>query len=123
VFFGNIADILGTAQSGDARILAFSTPTRLPQFPDVPTVAETTPGFIFTQWTAAFAPVGTPRPIIDRLAAAIREAHRDPEVVKLFGDLNVEPISSTPEELTAALQRDLPIYRSAVEAAGLMRTD
>jgi len=41
----------------------------------------------------------------------------------LFGDLNVESISSTPEDLAAALQRDLPIYRGAVEAAGLMRKE
>jgi tripartite-type tricarboxylate transporter receptor subunit TctC len=123
LFFGNVADILGTAQAGNARILAFSTAARLPQYPDIPTVAETVPGFVFTAWTAAFAPVGTPRPIIDRLAAAIKEVQRDPEVVKRFSDLSVESISSSPEELAVALQRDLPIYRSAVEAAGLMRKE
>jgi tripartite-type tricarboxylate transporter receptor subunit TctC len=120
VFFGNIADILGTAQAGKARILAFSTAKRLAQFPDIPTVAETTPRFTFTSWMGYFAPRDTPRPIVDRLAKAIAQVSRDPDVVKLFGDLSVDSIGSTPEELAAALQRDLPIYRMAVEAAGLM---
>jgi tripartite-type tricarboxylate transporter receptor subunit TctC len=68
-----------------------------------------------------FAPAGTPRPIVERLAKTIKEVSHDPEVVKLLGDLSVETIGSTPEELAAAIQRDLPIYRSAVEAAGLMQ--
>lgn len=119
VFFGNVADILGTAQGGGARILAFSTAKRLPQYPDTPTVAETTPDFVFTSWMGYFAPAGTPRPIVDRLAKAIKEVSRDPEVVKLLGDLSVESVGSTPEELATAIQRDLPIYRAAVEAAGL----
>jgi tripartite-type tricarboxylate transporter receptor subunit TctC len=120
VFFGNIADIIGTAQGGKARILAFSTAKRVPQYPDIPTMAETTPDFTFTSWMGYFAPAGTPRPIVDQLANAMRRVSRDPEVVKLFGDLSVDSVGSTPEELAAALQASLPVYRSAVEAAGLM---
>ena len=46
---------------------------------------------------------------------------RDHEVVKLMSDLGVDAVATTPEELAAAIQADLPIYRAAVEAAGLMR--
>jgi tripartite-type tricarboxylate transporter receptor subunit TctC len=123
VFFGNIADIIGTAQGGKARILAFSTAKRLPQYPDIPTVAETVPGFVFTGWMGYFAPAGTPRPIVDRVAKALQEVGRDPQVIKLLGDLSVDSIGSTPDELGAAVQASLPIYRSAVEAAGLMRKE
>ena len=121
VFFGNISDIVGSVQSGNVRLLAFSTAKRLPQFPNIPTVAETVPNFVVTAWNGYFAPAGTPRPIIDRLAKAIAALCRDPEVIKLMADLSVDAIGSTPEELAAAIQADLPVYRAAVEAAGLMR--
>jgi tripartite-type tricarboxylate transporter receptor subunit TctC len=121
LFFGNVSDVVGTATGNNARLLAFSTAKRLPHFPAVPTVAETVPNFVMTGWNGYFAPTGTPRPIVDRLAQALATICRDPEVVKLMTDLSVDPVGSTPEELAAAIAADLPIYRAAVEAAGLMR--
>jgi tripartite-type tricarboxylate transporter receptor subunit TctC len=121
VFFGNVSDIVGSVQGGKARLLAFSTERRLPQFPDIPTVSETVPNFVMTGWNGYFAPAGTPRPIIDRLARAIAVVCRDPEVVKIMSELSVDPVGSTPEAFAAAIQADVPIYRAAVEAAGLMQ--
>jgi len=121
LFFGNVSDIVGSVQGGKARLLAFSTAQRLPQFPDVPTVAETVPNFVMTGWNGYFAPAGTPRAIINRLAQAVAAVCRDPEVVKLMAELSVNAVGSTPDELAAAIAADLPIYRAAVEAAGLMR--
>ena len=69
----------------------------------------------------AFAPADTRRPIIDRLAGAMAAICRDAEVIKLMSDLGVDAVGSTPEELADAIRADLPIYRAAVEAAGLMR--
>jgi tripartite-type tricarboxylate transporter receptor subunit TctC len=121
VFFGNASDILGSVQGGKARLLAFSTAKRLPQFPDIPTVSETVPNFVMTGWNGYFAPAGTPRSIVDRVAQAVAAICRDPEVVKLMADLSVDPVGGTPDELAAAITADLPIYRAAVESAGLMR--
>jgi len=121
LFFGNISDIVGMVGSGKIRLLAVSTAKRLPQFPDIPTVSETVPGFVMTAWNGYFAPAGTPRPIIDRLAQAIATICRDPAVVKVMSDVGVDAVASTPEELAATIRADLPIYRTAVEAAGLMR--
>jgi tripartite-type tricarboxylate transporter receptor subunit TctC len=121
VFFGNVSDILGSVQGDKVRLLAFSTAKRLREFPDIPTVSETVPGFVMTGWNGYFAPAGTPRPIVDRLAQEIAAICRDPEVVKLMAQLSVDAVGSTPQELAAAIQADLPIYRAAVEAAGLMQ--
>ncbi|HEY3658724.1 MAG TPA: tripartite tricarboxylate transporter substrate binding protein [Steroidobacteraceae bacterium] len=121
LFFGNVSDVLGSVQGGKVRLLAFSTEKRLPQFPEIQTVSETVPDFVMTGWNGYFAPAGTPRPIIDRLAQAIAEVCHDPEVVKLMGELSVDAVGSTPQELAAAIAADLPVYRAAVEAAGLMR--
>jgi tripartite-type tricarboxylate transporter receptor subunit TctC len=79
------------------------------------------PNFVMTGWNGYFAPAGTPRSIVDRVAQAVAAICRDPEVVKLMADLSVDPVGSTPDELAAAITADLPIYRAAVESAGLMR--
>ena len=121
VFFGNVSDIVESARSGKVRLLAISSEQRVAQFPDVPTVAETVPGFVMSGWNGYFAPAGTPRSIVDQLSQAIATVCRDPEVVKIMGNTSVDAVGSTPEQLAAAIQQDLPIYRSAVEAAGLRK--
>jgi tripartite-type tricarboxylate transporter receptor subunit TctC len=121
VFFGNVSDIVASARAGEVRLLAISTAQRVPQFPDTPTVSETVPNFVMTGWNGYFVPAGTPRPIIDRLAQAIAAVCRQPEVIKLMADLSVDAVGGTPQELAAAIQTDLPIYRDAVKAAGLER--
>jgi tripartite-type tricarboxylate transporter receptor subunit TctC len=123
LFFGNISDIVGSVQSGDVRLLAVSTAKRLPQFPDVPTVSETVPGFVMTGWNGYFAPAATPRPIVDRLSRAVATICHDPEIVKKMANLSLDAVGGTPEEFAAAIAADLPIYRRAVEAAGLERKD
>jgi tripartite-type tricarboxylate transporter receptor subunit TctC len=121
MFFGNVSDIIGSVGSGKVRLLAVSTAKRLPQFPDVPTVSETVPGFVMTAWNAYFAPAGTPGATIDRISRTLGTICREPEVIKLMSDLGVDAVGSTPEALAGAIRADLPIYRAAVEAAGLMQ--
>jgi tripartite-type tricarboxylate transporter receptor subunit TctC len=74
-----------------------------------------------TAWNGYFAPAGTPRPIVDELANAIATLCHDPKVIKLMSDLGVDAVGGTPEELAAVIRADLPVYRAAVEAAGLLR--
>src|SRR5437588_6396615 len=87
MFFGNISDIIGQVGSGKIRLLAVSTAKRLPQFPDIPTVSETVPGFVMTAWNGYFAPAGTQRPIIYHLDRPLATIFRDPDVFKLIFDL------------------------------------
>jgi tripartite-type tricarboxylate transporter receptor subunit TctC len=121
VFFGNVSDIVESVRGEKVRLLAFSAEQRLAQFPNVPTVSETVPGFVMTGWNGYFAPAGTPRAIIERLSQALAVICRDPEVVRIMSELSIDAIGGTPEHLAAAIQRDLPFYRAAVEAAGLKR--
>lgn len=121
VFFGNVSDIVASVRSGEVRLLAVSTAKRLPEFPNTPTVSETVPDFVMTGWNGYFAPAGTPRPIIDRLAKAVATICHDPDIVQKMANISLDAVGSTPEELAAAIQADLPIYRKAVEAAGLER--
>ena len=121
VFFGNVSDVLELTQSSKARMLALSTEKRSAQFPDIPTVAETVPGFVMTGWIGYFAPAGTPRPVIERLARAIIAICREPERVQVMAKVGIEAVGNAPDEFAAMIEADLPVMRSAVEAAGLLR--
>jgi tripartite-type tricarboxylate transporter receptor subunit TctC len=121
VFFGNVSDVLELVHTGKARILAISTDRRVAQFPDIPTVSETVPGFVMTGWIGYFAPTGTPRPVIERLSKALVAICREPELARTMANAGVEAVGDTPEDFAAAIAADLPIVRAAVEAAGLLR--
>jgi len=121
VFFGNVSDVLELVHSGKARMLAISTEKRVAQFSDVPTVSETVPGFVMTGWIGYFAPAGTPRPIIDKISRALVAICREPDLVSTMEKAGVDAVGDTPDAFAAAIQADLPIVRSAVEAAGLLR--
>ena len=121
VFFGNIPDILETYRSGRVRLLALSNATRIPQFPDIPTIAETVPGFVMTGWNGYFAPTGTPEKIIRRLSQAVAEICRDPDVIKTMTGLGLEAVGNSPEAVAETIRQELPVYEAAVTVAGLRR--
>jgi tripartite-type tricarboxylate transporter receptor subunit TctC len=119
VFFGNVSDILETVRAGRIRLLALSNATRIPQFPDVPTVAETVPGFVMTGWNGYFAPTGTPSDIINRMSKALAKIVHDPEIVATLNKLSLEPVGNTPEQVAETIRKELPVYAEAAQAAGL----
>jgi tripartite-type tricarboxylate transporter receptor subunit TctC len=122
MFFGNISDVIEPVRIGKARLLAMSTAERSPQFPDIPTVAETVPGFTMTGWHAYFAPAGTPRPIIEHLSKTLAVISRDPAIVKTLGHLGIDAVNAPGDELAQTIQADIPLFRAALDAAGLLRT-
>jgi len=97
-----------------------STAERSRQFPDIPTVAETVPGFTMTGWHAYFAPAGTPRPIIEHLSKTLAVISRDPAIVKTLGNLGIDAVNAPGDEQT--IQADISLFRAALDAAGLLRT-
>jgi tripartite-type tricarboxylate transporter receptor subunit TctC len=121
MYFGNISDVVELVRTNKVRLLGISTDRRTAQFPDTPTVSETVPNFVFTGWIGYFAPTGTPRAIIDQLSRAIAEICHDPEIVDLLKSVGIDSIGNTPDEFAAIIQHDMPIARSAVEAAGLLQ--
>ncbi len=121
IFFGNVSDVLELAKGGKSRLLALSTEQRVAQRPEVPTVSETIPGFVMTGWIDYFAPTGTPQSIIDRVSKALIEICREPDAVSILANAGIDTVGNTPEEFAAVIKADLPIMRSAVEAAGLLQ--
>ncbi len=102
------------------KVLGFAGPQRLPSLPDVPTIAEQgMPGFEFSSWAAWLAPAGTPKPIVDKIYAAIKAAVADPVINKQLVDYGDEVVASTPEELGAIIAKDYAQKAELLKAANI----
>jgi tripartite-type tricarboxylate transporter receptor subunit TctC len=103
------------------RAIAISSLTRSPAFPDIPTVAESAnlPDFQAIFWQAMVVPAGTPKPIVDKLQAAIAKVAADPEVIERFKVQGVEIRSSTQAELKAFYLKEEKIWTTLIKEQGI----
>jgi len=101
------------------RLLAVSSAKRAPLLPDVPSMAETLPGYDVSSWYAILAPAGTPPAIIDRLNRASATALATPEVQSKLVAAGVDVETLTPPQLAAKLNADIDRWGKVVKAAGI----
>jgi len=114
-----IASVIPNLNAKRVRALAVTSDQRTTQYPDVPAIAETIPGYEFTGWVGAFAPKGTPKPVIDKLNAEIRKALADPGVASKLAAQTLDPLPLTPEEFAQRLKSDYDKYEKVVRFAGV----
>lgn len=113
-----VVEVMSLVKSGRLRPIAVSSGTRTTQFPDVPALAESIAGYELVSWFGAFAPTGTPRPIIDRLNAELKKAVAEPEVSAKLSSLVLDPMHQTPEEFAKLLKADFDKYEQIVKQSG-----
>jgi tripartite-type tricarboxylate transporter receptor subunit TctC len=118
IMFDNLPPSLEHIRAGTLRGLGVTTKERAPSIPELPTIAETLPGYETYSWNAFFAPAGTPKPIIDRLNGASLAALADPEVAAKLKDLSALVAGSTPEELATHVQAEIAKWAPIVKASG-----
>ena len=107
-------------KAGKLRALATVAPRRSSALPDVPTVAEAgLRDFEVTTWYGVLAPAGTPRPIIARLNAELVKVVHSPEVKERLAATGTEPLTSTPEEFAAYIQREIAKWGDVIRKAGV----
>jgi tripartite-type tricarboxylate transporter receptor subunit TctC len=119
--FGNSSDLIEPVKSGTVKALAVSTRERMPQLPDVPTVAETLPGFEYVAWNGYAVPGGVPPEVMKKLAEALQPVGRDPEVLKIFANLGIASVGTTPEQAAESIRKDMPVYAKIVDMAGVRK--
>ena len=118
--FQGIATVNSLVRAGKLRLIGVTTPQRMPQFPDVPTVAQSgLAGFEFNSWFAVMAPAGTPKPILQLLSAEIAKALADPEVRDKFVAQGLTPRGTSPDELARATRAQLARYGQLIKQAGI----
>jgi tripartite-type tricarboxylate transporter receptor subunit TctC len=120
IYFSSLPPAVGIAGEGKVRALAVTGPQRSHVFPDLPTVAEAgLPGYEAVLHYGIVAPAGTPRPIVDKLNAALREALASEETKAVLIGTGADPLSSTPEQYAADIDHEETRWSRIVKAAGV----
>ena len=117
IMFDNLGVSLPLARSGQLRLLGVATAQRMPSLPDVPTIAETLPGFSALAWFGVAAPPKTPRALADKISADIAEAIRAPEIRKRFDDLSAQPVGNDPDAMARFMGEEVARWRAVIKAA------
>ncbi len=118
LMFDNMPSALPMAREGKIRAIAVTTAKRSLAAPEIPTIAESIPGFEATTWFAMFAPAGTPKPVIDRLNAEVLRVFRLPDVAERLKTLGLEAVLSSPEELSAYQASEITKWTKVVKESG-----
>jgi tripartite-type tricarboxylate transporter receptor subunit TctC len=113
-----LVEVIAHVQAGRVRAIAVTTARRSSLLPDVPTIAETLPGFEVALWNGYMAPAATPAPIVNRIAAEIRAVMRTDEMKAKLAQQGSEPVGSTPEEFRAFLASEIPKWAELVRISG-----
>ncbi len=118
--FENVAAVLPHVKSGAVHPIASAEPKRPESLPDLPTVAETVPGFAATAWHGYFATAGIPDDVRSKLATSIRDFMAKPETVERFKKLGAIPVTdSTPESFAAFIAADAKRWKEVVEKGNI----
>jgi tripartite-type tricarboxylate transporter receptor subunit TctC len=118
--FQGVATVNSLVRAGKLRLIGVTTPRRMPQFPDVPTVSESgLPSFDFNSWFALMAPAGTPKAIVQTLHTEIARALADPEVREKLLAQGLSPRGTSPDELARDMRAQLARYAALIRQAGI----
>lgn len=113
-----IGSVIPNLKANRVRAIAVTSDKRTVQYPNVPTIAETVPGYEFTAWVGCFAPKGTPKVIVDKLNGWLRQALADPGVAGKLIAQTLDPMPMTPAEFAARLKSDYDKYGKVVKLSG-----
>jgi tripartite-type tricarboxylate transporter receptor subunit TctC len=113
-------DTLRQVKAGRLRLLAVSTAKRLPELPNVPTIAESgVPGYDYYTWFGIFAPGTTAKPLLARLNTIVNQALKIPEVQADLKKDGLDPAGSTIDEFNALVRHDLAKWAKVIKATGM----
>ena len=113
-----IGSLIPHIDSKRVRPLGVTSAKRVKQYPDVPAISESVPGYEFVAWIGAFVASGTPRPIVDRLNAEFRKALEHPDTARILGAQTLDPIPTSPEQFAKLLQVDFDKYERVIRLSG-----
>ena len=115
----SLGPLLGAIQGGSLKAIAVASAQRLPNFPDLPTVAETIPGFVATGWFPLLAPAGTPDWIVRKVGHDLRTVLDYPELRQKLADLATFTRPMSPAETTEFIRREQELWQPVVKQIGV----
>ena len=119
IMISTVASVGEQVKAGKLRALAVTSLERSKTMPDLPTVAESIPGYSAESWWGVFAPGGTPRPVVDRLNALIRSITEQPDMRKIFAQESAEPVPMTPGEFNTYYTAEIAKWKKLAQERNL----
>ena len=119
LMFDNLGVSLPLVKGGQLKLLGVATPKRMASLPDVPTIAETLPGFESAAWFAIVAPPKTPQAVVDKINTDVNEALRQGDIVQRLAQLSAEPIGGTPQATAAYMREEIERWHKVIKAANV----
>jgi tripartite-type tricarboxylate transporter receptor subunit TctC len=119
IAFDNIGAAMALIKGDKLRLMAVATEKRMASMPDVPTIAETVPGFVVVTWFAIVAPPNTPQPVVAKLNADVNEALRDPGVRSRLDNLSAEVVGGTLEENAKFFKSEIDLWHKVIRDANV----
>jgi tripartite-type tricarboxylate transporter receptor subunit TctC len=119
IMFDNLGVSLPLVQGGQLKLIAVATPKRMSSLPDVPTIAETLPGFESSAWYAVVAPPKTPQTIVNKINADINEALKQPDIKARLVQLSAEAVGGTPEATAKYMREEVERWHNVIKAANV----
>lgn len=119
LMYNNFATALPHVEAGKLNALAVGGTERLPDYPNIPTVAETIPGFDVTPWVGVFAPAGTPKEIVTRLSKEVEALVNDPETVKIFKANQIKAAYLDTEPFTKQIKKETDGWEAVIKTLGI----
>jgi tripartite-type tricarboxylate transporter receptor subunit TctC len=119
LMFDNLGVSLALVKGGQLKLFGVATPKRMAALPEVPTIAETLPGFESAAWFAIVAPPKTPPAVVDKINADVNEALRERDVLQHLAQLSAEPIGGTPQATAAYMREEIERWHKVIKAANV----
>jgi tripartite-type tricarboxylate transporter receptor subunit TctC len=118
VIFDNLPSSAGFIKDGRIRALGVTSVAAEPSLPNVPTIAETVPGYEATAWFGLSMPKGSPREAVIKVNTAMNQLLADPKMLKRLADLGGVPIPGTPEDFGRTIANETQKWEKVVKASG-----
>ncbi len=119
LMFDNLGVSLPLVKGGKLKLIAVATPKRMASLPDVPTIAETLPGFESAAWFGVVAPPKTPQAIADKINADMNEALHQSDILARLTQLSAEPMGGTPQATAAYMREEIERWHKVIKAANV----
>jgi tripartite-type tricarboxylate transporter receptor subunit TctC len=119
LMFDNLGSSMPLVEAGNLKLLAVASSQRLPSLPDVPTIAETLPGFEAVAWYAIVAPPGTPKDITEKINADVNEALRQPEIQDRLKKMSAEIFGGSTEKAATYMREEVERWGHVIKAADI----
>jgi tripartite-type tricarboxylate transporter receptor subunit TctC len=115
--FSSTGTAVPQVKGGKLTLLAVTTSKRLPDYPNVPAIAETLPGYEIITWYGIVGPKGVPQPMVERINAAMQAFGQSPEVIKRLDEFDAKPSSMTPKQFGDFLRAEVTRYQKLIDDA------